>query len=129
MTEATAAPCLTFCERANGAMSSRTEGFSLIVTCQHCGLSAATTRPDLERIRAIRHRLSLAPQHRNEADLMRAAACLAAETGQAAGELLRTLRADGALSELSVIEADRYARALARSGLTVEIEPPPYESD
>jgi len=122
----TTAPCASFCERANGAMSSRTEGLSLIVTCLHCGLSAATTRPDLARIVAMRHRLALAPRHRNDADTLRAAACLAAESGQAATGLLRALREDGALAPLTVIEAERYARALARSGIETQIEPPPY---
>lgn len=107
-------------------MSSRTQGLSLIVTCTHCGLSAATTRPDLARIAAMRHRLSLAPQHRNPTDTLRAAACLAAESGRSATEVLRALREDGALVELTVIEAKRYAQALARAGLTAEIEPPPY---
>lgn len=124
-----AEPCQVFCERASGAMSSRTEGLSLIVTCLHCGLSAATTRPDLARIVAMRHRLALAPRHRNETDTLRAAACLAAESGRAAAELLRALREDGALAELTVIEAERYARALARSGLDARIEPPPYSPD
>ncbi|QQP97351.1 hypothetical protein [Lysobacter enzymogenes] len=107
-------------------MRSHTQGLSLIVTCGHCGLSAVTTRPDLARIAAMRHRLSLAPQHRNPADTLRAAACLAAESGRAAADVLRTLREDGALVELTVIEAERYAQALARAGLSAEIEPPPY---
>ncbi|MEI2430064.1 hypothetical protein RDV84_18705 [Lysobacter yananisis] len=105
------------------------QGLSLLVTCTRCGMAAATTRPDLARIVAMRHRLSLAPQHRNAADTLRAAACLAAESGQAARDLLRALREDGALAELTAIEAERYAQALARSGLEARIEPPPYALD
>ncbi|BAV97777.1 hypothetical protein [Lysobacter enzymogenes] len=121
---------LSFCPCGDQATIRReTQGLSLLVTCTRCGTSAATTRPDLARIVAMRHRLSLAPQHRNDADTLRAAACLAAESGRAAGELLRTLREDGALAELTVIEAERYAKALERSGLAATIEPPPYSLD
>ncbi|WP_394541211.1 hypothetical protein PRJ39_12480 [Lysobacter enzymogenes] len=108
---------------------SEIQGLSLLVTCTRCGTAAATTRPDLARIVAMRHRLILAPEHRNEADTLRAAACLAAQSGQAAREVLRALREDGALAELTVIEAERYAQALARSGLSAQIEPPPYSLD
>jgi len=108
---------------------SEIQGLSLLVTCTRCGMAAATTRPDLARIVAMRHRLSLAPRHRNPADTLRAAACLAAESGQAASDVLRALREDGALAELTAIEAERYAQALARSGLEARIEPPPYSPD
>lgn len=108
---------------------SEIQGLSLLVTCTRCGMTAATTRPDLARIVAMRHRLSLAPRHRNPADTVRAAACLAAESGLTAHDVLRALREHGALAELTAIEAERYAQALARSGLEARIEPPPYSLD
>ena len=114
---------------------SEIQGLSLLVTCTRCGMAAATTRPDLARIVAMRHRLSLAPRHRNPADTLRAAMwirpkwSIAIESGQAASDVLRALREDGALAELTAIEAERYAQALARSGLEARIEPPPYSLD